>query len=97
MRFRDRRLRTPTPRTFGPDHPNVAIRLNNLAQLLKATNRMDQAEEPMQRALAILVRSLGAEHPNSKTVARNFIGLLQELGRDEAEIVEEIRQLLDQG
>ena len=26
--------------SYGPDHPNVAIRLNNLAILLKGANRL---------------------------------------------------------
>jgi len=30
--------------SFGPDYPNVAIRLNNLAVLLEATNRLSNAE-----------------------------------------------------
>ena len=29
--------------SFGPDHPNVAIRLNNLARLLQDTNRLAEA------------------------------------------------------
>ncbi|MEL7335223.1 MAG: tetratricopeptide repeat protein, partial [Planctomycetota bacterium] len=36
-----------------PEHPKVAIRLNNLAQLLQATNRLSEAEPLMRRALAI--------------------------------------------
>ena len=50
--------------SLGPDHPNVAIRLNNLAQLLKATNRLAEAEPLMRRALAIDEQSLGPDHPN---------------------------------
>ena len=34
----DRRAR------YGPDHPDVATGLNNLAQLLEATNRLAEAE-----------------------------------------------------
>jgi len=37
----------------GPEHPKVAIGLNNLAQFLKATNRLAEAEPLMRRALAI--------------------------------------------
>ncbi len=40
-------------KSFGPDHPNVAIDLNNLASLLQATNRLDEAEPLMRRALYI--------------------------------------------
>ena len=31
-------------KSFGENHPNVARDLNNLAQLLKATNRLTEAE-----------------------------------------------------
>ena len=44
--------------SYGPDHPNVAIRLNNLAHLLQATNRLAEAEPLMRRALAIDEKSL---------------------------------------
>ena len=50
--------------SFGPDHPNVATDLNNLAQLLQATNRLAEAEPLMRRALAIDEKSFGPEHPN---------------------------------
>ncbi len=39
-------------KSFGPEHPNVAIGLSNLAQLLQATNRLAEAEPLMRRALA---------------------------------------------
>ena len=45
--------------SFGGHHPTVAIRLNNLAQLLKATNRVREAEPLMRRALEINEASLG--------------------------------------
>lgn len=34
--------------SFGKDHPNVAIRLDNLAHLLQATNRPAE-DEPLMR------------------------------------------------
>ena len=40
-------------KSFGPDHPNVAIELNNLARLLHDTNRLDEAEPLMHDALEI--------------------------------------------
>ena len=36
---------------YGPDHPDVAIKLTNLAQLLKATNRLSEAEPLMRRCV----------------------------------------------
>jgi hypothetical protein len=38
---------------YGPDHPNVATALKNLATPLKARNRLAEAEPLMRRALAI--------------------------------------------
>jgi tetratricopeptide (TPR) repeat protein len=67
--------------SFGPDHPNVAIRLNNLAQLLQATNRLADAEPLMRRALAILERSLGENHPNVASALNNLAQLLQATNR----------------
>ena len=51
-------------RSYGPDHPDVAIRLNNLAELLQATNRLAEAEPLDRRALAIDERSYGPDHPD---------------------------------
>ncbi|MDJ0838412.1 MAG: tetratricopeptide repeat protein [Acidobacteriota bacterium] len=65
--------------SFGPDHPNVAVDLNNLAQLLKATNRLAEAEPLIRRALAIFEASLGKTHPNTIGVRRNLEILLQEM------------------
>ena len=53
--------------SYGPDHPNVAIDLNNLAPLLQATNRLGEAEPLMRRALAIDEASYGPDHPNVAT------------------------------
>ena len=50
--------------SFGPDHPNVATSLNNLAALLQATNRLSEAEPLYRRALAIDEASFGPDHPN---------------------------------
>lgn len=58
--------------SFGPEHPHVAIRLNNLAALLQATNRLAEAEPLLRRALRIFHDSLGPEHPNTQTVQRNY-------------------------
>ncbi len=49
--------------SYGVEHPNVAFRLNNLALLLQATNRLAEAEPLMRRALSIHEQSYDAEHP----------------------------------
>jgi tetratricopeptide (TPR) repeat protein len=59
-------------KSYGVDHPRVANSLNNLAQLLKATNRLKEAEPLMERALRIDEKSYGMDHP---TVARDLNNL----------------------
>jgi tetratricopeptide (TPR) repeat protein len=68
-------------KTYGPDHPNVAIHLNNLAQLLQATNRLAEAEPLMRRALAIDEKSYGPDHPDVARDLNNLARLLQDTNR----------------
>jgi hypothetical protein len=58
--------------SYGAEHPRVATDLNNLAQLLQATNRLAEAEPLMRRALAIMRSSFGDEHPSTVTVGQNL-------------------------
>ncbi len=40
----------------------------------------------MRRALEILTKSLGTDHPNTATVRKNFVALFREMGKnDEAD------------
>ena len=66
---------------YGQEHPNVAIRLNNLAQLLHATNRLSEAEPLMRRALLIDETSYGQDHPNVAIRLNNLAILLQVTNR----------------
>ena len=75
--------------SYGPDHPKVAIRLNNLAQLLQATNRLDEAEPLMRRGLLIyfsFTRNTGHIHPHLPTVLGNYRRLLQALAIAETDL-----------
>ena len=65
--------------SYGAEHPNVAIDLNNLARLLQDTNRLAEAEPLMRRARDIFRASLGDEHPNTLAAARNYDLLLAEM------------------
>jgi predicted component of type VI protein secretion system len=67
--------------SFGDAHPNFAIRLKNLAQLLQATNRLAEAEPLMRRALAIDEASFGDAHPNVARDLKNLAQLLQATNR----------------
>ena len=62
--------------SYGADHPNVAIGLNNLASFLVETNRLTEAEPMMRRALAIDEQSYGADHPNVAIRLNNLALLL---------------------
>ena len=44
--------------SYGLDHPGVATDLNNLAQLLQATNRLAEAEPLISRAIQAKLASL---------------------------------------
>ena len=67
--------------SYGATHPEVAIRLNNLAALLQATNRLGEAEPLMRRALAIDEASYGATHPRVATHLNNLAQLLKATNR----------------
>ena len=71
---------------YGLDHPDVARDLNNLATLLQATNRLDEAEPLVRRALAIYEQSYGSDHPNVAICLISLATLLVATNRlDEAE------------
>jgi len=68
----------------GPNHPRIAVRLNDLAQVLEP-----RAAEPMvRRALAIETKSLGLENPATGITMNNLAHVLLGLGKlAEAETV----------
>jgi tetratricopeptide (TPR) repeat protein len=65
----------------GPNSPDVASVLNNLANLLQDTNHLAEAETLLRRALAIYERSYRPDHPAIATVLNNLAGLLQTTNR----------------
>ena len=68
-------------KTLGPDHPNLATRLNNLAGLYQATGRYAEAEPLYQRAIAIGEKTLGPDHPDLATRLNNLASLYRATGR----------------
>ncbi len=74
--------------SYGPDHPVVAIHLNNLAALLQDTNRLAEAEPLMRRALGIDEASYGPDHPDVARDLNNLAQVLQSTNRlAEAELL----------
>ena len=63
------------------DPETTAVVLNDLAQLLEATNRLAEAEPLMRRALAIDEQSYGAEHPSGAIDLNNLAQLLEATNR----------------
>ena len=61
----------------GSSH--VGTSLNNLAALHRDQGRYEEAEPLYQRAVAILEKSLGADHPNTKMGRENYEGLKAEM------------------
>jgi len=68
-------------KTYGPDHPNVASDLNNLALLLLDTNRSAEAEPLIRRAVEMREKSYGPNHPDVATPLNNLAVLLQATNR----------------
>jgi tetratricopeptide (TPR) repeat protein len=66
---------------LGEDHPDVARDLNNVCQLLQATNRLGEAEPLIRRALAINEATYGNYHPAVPICLNNLAQLLQATNR----------------
>ncbi len=63
---------------LGPEHPKLATRLNNLAELYRKQGKYEQAEPLYQRALAIYKKTFGPHHPSTKTIQGNYTLFLEE-------------------
>jgi hypothetical protein len=74
-----RRALAITEKSLGPEHPNVATGLNNLPELLSATNRLAEAEPLSRRHLRIFAEfgyRTGHEHPLFRAAISNYFYLL---------------------
>ncbi len=67
----------------GPDHPAVAARLNNLAQILRDLGQPEQARPVQERALAIDEAAYGPDHPDVARDLNNLAQILRDLGQPE--------------
>jgi tetratricopeptide (TPR) repeat protein len=71
-------------KVLGPEHPDTATSLNNLAFLLiAAQGDLTQAKPLYERALAIREKVLGPEHPDTAASLNNLATLL----RDQRDLV----------
>jgi len=67
--------------TFGPEHPDVAVSLNNVALLYHTQGRYAEAEPLYQRALRITEKALGPEHPDVALSLNNLAELYRDQGK----------------
>ena len=68
-------------KAVGPDHPSVAMSLNNLALLYDTQGQYAQAEPLYKRSLAIYEKALGPDHPDVATSLENLAELYRKTGR----------------
>ena len=68
-------------KALGPDHPEVATGLNNLAALYQVRARYAEAEPLYQRSLAIREKTLGPEHPDVATSLNNLAEIYRAQGK----------------
>jgi tetratricopeptide (TPR) repeat protein len=62
--------------SLGPDHPDVALYLNDLALLyMRELGKIAEAEPLVQRALAINEQTLGPDHLNTATTLHSLADL----------------------
>ena len=72
-------------KVLGPEHPDTAQSLNNLAELYQDMGEYAKAEPLYQEALRIRQKVLGPEHPDTAISLNNLALLEFDLGRiDEA-------------
>jgi tetratricopeptide (TPR) repeat protein len=78
-----KRALASTGAVVGPKHPDVAIRLSNLALLYSRQGRYAEAKPLYERALAIRQKTLPADHPLVAQIHHNLASLHHDQGRYE--------------
>jgi len=81
-------------KVYGPDHPNVAIRVNNLGGVLEDLGDLAGAKNCFERALTIDEKVYGPDHPKVAIRVNNLGVILEDLG-DLAGAKESYRRALE--
>jgi len=66
--------------TYRPDHPEVAVWVNNLGLVLQDMGDMAGAKDNYKRALEIDEAIYGPNHPNVAAMVNNLAGVLSKMG-----------------
>jgi tetratricopeptide (TPR) repeat protein len=93
-----RRALTIDEKSFGPEHPDVARGLNNLALPLSDTNRLAEAEPLFRQVLRILAEfghRTGHEHPHFRTAINNYAGLISAMGLSQDAIAARVHSAIE--
>jgi tetratricopeptide (TPR) repeat protein len=75
------RALTIREKALGPNHPEVAVALNHLAELYRAQDRYADAAPLYKRALAIWEKAQGPDHRDVATALNNLAVLYENEGR----------------
>lgn len=67
-------------RSLGPDHPDTAAALNNLATVLESKGNYTEAESLFRRSLAICEKKFGSTDPRTAMALDNLAGALEAQG-----------------
>ncbi|MCY1015138.1 tetratricopeptide repeat protein [Pyxidicoccus sp. MSG2] len=68
-------------RQWSPEHPVLAVNLNNISTELLALGRTDEALATLQRSLALLEAARSKDHPSLAAPLNNLAVLLRRAGR----------------
>jgi serine/threonine protein kinase/tetratricopeptide (TPR) repeat protein len=68
-------------KVLGPEHPDLAYSLNNVALYLDSAGQTVEAVEHLSRALRIVEGGLGVDHPRTAWMLSNYGELLNRVGR----------------
>ncbi|MDP9132247.1 MAG: tetratricopeptide repeat protein, partial [Nitrospirota bacterium] len=66
---------------LGPDHPEVALALSNLAAMYLARGDAQRAGALWRRALAMREKQVGLDHPDLAKTLDDYAGALRMLNR----------------
>ena len=68
-------------RILGPEDPEIATSINNLAMLIESQGKYEEAKQLFNESLAIRKGVLGPEHPDLANSYNNMAGLLESQGK----------------
>jgi len=78
-----RRALAMKEKLLGPEHPDVAVTLNNLATVCRSQDRLEEAKGLYRRCLSIFKKALDPKHRSVIACAANYSRLLGAAARAE--------------